>query len=93
MATTTSPRRALRPAAYDVRMVMSSTQVPGSGLRLPRSTVLLIFGILVGIGIGFAYGLIKPGPGLISGCAGFDLGQPVRAAEPCARGALSGSRA
>jgi hypothetical protein len=52
--------RFLRPAAYDVRMVMSSTQVPGSGLRLPRSTVLLIFGIVVGIGIGFAYGLIKP---------------------------------
>ena len=51
----------LRPAAYDVRMVMSSTQVPGSGLRLPRSTVLLIFGIRGRDRHGFAYGPIKPG--------------------------------
>ena len=52
--------RFLQPAAYDVRMVMSSSKEPHSGMRLPHSTLLLIFGIVVGIGIGFAYGLIKP---------------------------------
>ena len=52
--------RFLQPAAYDVRMVMSSSKGPRSGVRLPHSTLLLIFGIVVGIGIGFAYGLIKP---------------------------------
>jgi hypothetical protein len=52
--------RFLPRAAYDVRMVMSSSNGPPAGLRLPHSTVLLIFGIVVGLGIGFAYGLIKP---------------------------------
>ena len=50
----------MQPAAYDVRMVMSSSERPRSGVRLQPSTVLLVFGIVVGIGIGFAYGLIKP---------------------------------
>ena len=49
-------------AAYDVRMVRSSSEVPPSGLRLLRSTLLVAVGIVVGIGIGFAYGLIKPRP-------------------------------
>jgi hypothetical protein len=52
--------RFLQPAAYDVRMAMSSTQRPHSGVRLQRSMMLVVFGIVVGIGIGFAYGLIKP---------------------------------
>jgi hypothetical protein len=52
--------RFLGPAAYDVRMVMSSSEAPGSGMRLMRSTLLLALGIVVGMGIGFAYGLIKP---------------------------------
>ena len=52
--------RFLPPAAYDVRMVMSSSKEWRSGMRLPHSSLLLIFGIVVGIGIGFVYGLIKP---------------------------------
>lgn len=52
--------RFLEPAAYDVRMAMSSSERPRSGMSLQRSTVLVVFGIVVGIGIGFAYGLIKP---------------------------------
>ena len=47
-------------AAYDVRMVMSSSKGSRSGMRLTQSSLLLIFGIVVGVGIGFAYGLIKP---------------------------------
>jgi hypothetical protein len=41
-------------------MVMSSSKGPRSGMRPPHSTLLFIFGIMVGVGIGFAYGLIKP---------------------------------
>jgi hypothetical protein len=52
--------RFLSHAAYDVRMVMSSSKGSRSGMRLTQSSLLLIFGIVVGIGIGFAYGLIKP---------------------------------
>ena len=52
--------RFLPHAAYDVRMVMSSSKGWRSGMRLPHSSLLLIFGIVVGIGIGFVYGLIKP---------------------------------
>ena len=52
--------RFLPPAAYDVRMVMSGSKGWRSGMRLPHSSLLLVFGIVAGIGIGFAYGLIKP---------------------------------
>ncbi|HKH56503.1 MAG TPA: hypothetical protein VKA58_13720 [Propionibacteriaceae bacterium] len=43
-------------------MARSSSTVPPSGLRLLRSTLLVAVGIVAGIGIGFAYGLIKPRP-------------------------------
>jgi hypothetical protein len=41
-------------------MAMSSSTVPRSGLPLLRSMMLVAVGIVAGIGIGFAYGLIKP---------------------------------